>query len=61
MVSIQRSLNSSSTKEKGAIVPVKVKEIMDLIVATNIFVGNTGTFVGPKEARLLLSIMSLNM
>ena len=33
--------------------PVKVKEVMDLIVAENIFAGNTGTFVSPKEARLI--------
>ena len=33
--------------------PVKVKEIMDLIVMENIFVGNTGTFVSPKEALLI--------
>ena len=32
---------------------VKVKEVMDLIVAENIFAGNTGTFVSPKEARLV--------
>lgn len=33
--------------------PVKVKEVMDLIVIANIFAGNTGTFVSPKEARLV--------
>ena len=33
--------------------PVKVKEVMDLIVTENIFAGNTGTFVSPKEARLI--------
>ena len=33
--------------------PVKVKEVMDLIVTANIFAGNTGTFVSPKEARLV--------
>ena len=35
--------------------PVKVKEVMDLIliVTANIFAGNTGTFVSPKEARVV--------
>ena len=33
--------------------PVKVKEVMDLIIAQNIFAGNTGTFVSAKEARLV--------
>ena len=33
--------------------PVKVKEVMDLIVTANIFGGNTGTFVSPKEACLV--------
>ena len=33
--------------------PVKVKEVMDLIVTANIFGGNTGTFVSTKEARLV--------
>jgi hypothetical protein len=33
--------------------PVKVKEVMDLIVTANIFAGNTGTFVSTKEARLV--------
>ena len=33
--------------------PVKVKEVMDQIVTANIFAGNTGTFVSPKEARLV--------
>ena len=33
--------------------PVKVKEVMDLIIAQNIFAGNTGTFVSPKEACLV--------
>ena len=33
--------------------PIKVKEVMDLIVSANIFAGNTGTFVSPKEARLV--------
>ena len=38
--------------------PVKVKEVMDLIVAKNIFAGNTGTFVSPKEARLVGHIVT---
>jgi Protein of unknown function (DUF2922) len=33
--------------------PIKVKEVMDQIVAENIFAGNTGIFVSPKEARLV--------
>jgi Protein of unknown function (DUF2922) len=33
--------------------PVKVKEVIDLIVTANIFAGNTGAFVSPKEARLV--------
>jgi hypothetical protein len=33
--------------------PVKVKEVMELIIAQNIFAGNTGTFVSAKEARLV--------
>ena len=33
--------------------PVKVKEVMDLIVIANIFARNTRTLVSSKEARLV--------
>ncbi len=33
--------------------PVKVKSVMETIVAANIFGGKSGTLVGPKEARLV--------
>jgi hypothetical protein len=33
--------------------PVKVKQVMDTIVASNVFGGNIGTLVSPKEARLV--------
>jgi len=59
--SIELHFNSSLGKvvkltvdnPKEPIEPTAVKQVMDTIVTANIFAGNYGNLVSPKEARLV--------